>query len=77
MFTKFETFWVADDCAPGCNAQWIGDDVCDEVCYNEACSWDGGDCLSFIPEAYDYASGYDYNDIGNICSHGNFALMGS
>jgi predicted ribosomally synthesized peptide with SipW-like signal peptide len=32
-------------CSPGCYPYWIGDGWCDEVCNNEACNWDGGDCL--------------------------------
>jgi predicted ribosomally synthesized peptide with SipW-like signal peptide len=31
-------------CNPGCYPNWIGDGWCDNVCNNEACNWDGGDC---------------------------------
>merc|ERR1712129_585249 len=27
-----------------CEAGWIGDGICDDSCYVEDCSWDGGDC---------------------------------
>ena len=31
-------------CAEGCRDRHIGDNWCDEKCYNEACNWDCGDC---------------------------------
>jgi hypothetical protein len=32
------------NCAPGCDEGWVGDEYCDEACFVEACNWDGGDC---------------------------------
>jgi hypothetical protein len=32
------------ECAPGCDADWIGDGECDEDCNVAACGLDGGDC---------------------------------
>ena len=41
--------WVGPDsgyCADGCPNSWVGDvHWCDDVCWNAACNWDGGDCL--------------------------------
>ena len=37
---------LAPTCAPGCDAGWPGDKVCDDVCFNAACKWDGGDCAA-------------------------------
>jgi hypothetical protein len=34
----------APECSPGCSQSWIGDGGCDATCYNEACSYDYGDC---------------------------------
>ncbi|MFH1978231.1 MAG: Ig-like domain-containing protein [Candidatus Aenigmatarchaeota archaeon] len=34
------------ECAPGCEPDWIGDDECDDECNNVACNFDGGDCES-------------------------------
>ncbi len=44
-------------CAPGCPTAWTQDDVCNEMCDNAACEFDGGACLGpSTPE-----SGSDYN----------------
>jgi hypothetical protein len=40
---------LSDQCAPGCPNEFIGDGVCDEDCYNAACSDDGGDCDECAP----------------------------
>ena len=32
------------NCAPGCQNKVIGNRICDLVCFNEACGWDGTDC---------------------------------
>lgn len=32
------------DCALGCPAGWVGDGICDGVCYNASCDYDGDDC---------------------------------
>lgn len=42
-----ETEEMAEDeyeCSPRCSAADIGDGLCDISCYNDACSFDGGDC---------------------------------
>jgi hypothetical protein len=33
------------DCAPGCPSYDLGNSVCNPMCYNSACQYDGGDCL--------------------------------
>lgn len=38
--------WDVPPCADGCPDTWVGDKFCDASCNNEACSWDGGDCLA-------------------------------
>jgi len=32
------------DCSPGCLDTWPSDGICDELCDNEACNYDNGDC---------------------------------
>jgi hypothetical protein len=55
---------ASEYCVPSCNVQWIGDGGCDEVCYNEACSWDKDDCSIATPEPYEYGSGDYYGELG-------------
>lgn len=31
-------------CSEGCLSKWLGDGVCNTVCFNSACGWDGNDC---------------------------------
>ena len=31
-------------CALGCPNSWIGNGVCNEMCNNQACNFDGDDC---------------------------------
>lgn len=31
-------------CSLGCFSVWVGDQMCDTVCNNATCNWDGGDC---------------------------------
>ena len=31
-------------CAVGCFSDWIGNGICDAVCYTKNCKWDKDDC---------------------------------
>ena len=44
----------------GCDATWIADGECDEVCNTESCSWDGGDCFHDRDGCFYDINGYDY-----------------
>ena len=48
LFDFVRIRWLADQCAAGCLPGWPGDGICDQVCYNETCSYDGGDCGNMI-----------------------------
>eukprot|EP00873_Tetraselmis_striata_P008365 jgi/Tetstr1/428629/TSEL_018618.t1 len=52
-----------EECAPGCYLEWLGDGYCIDVCNNDACGKDGGDCLPLpdgtLPPQY-HANGLDY-----------------
>ncbi|KAJ1609837.1 TRAP-C2 extracellular protein [Cryptosporidium canis] len=49
-----ETHKLDNYCSSGCFSYYVGDGMCDLQCFNEACSWDRGDCLSssMYPEIY-------------------------
>ncbi|KAJ1608198.1 TRAP-C2 extracellular protein [Cryptosporidium canis] len=49
-----ETHKLDNYCSSGCFSYYVGDGMCDLQCFNEACSWDKGDCLSssMYPEIY-------------------------
>ena len=49
-----------DGCSLGCPDEWVGDDVCDEACNNEACSYDAADCFREAGECYTLGDGADY-----------------
>lgn len=34
-----------DECAPGCLFTFLGNGVCEEVCFNEECGYDKVDCV--------------------------------
>ncbi|CDJ28626.1 Thrombospondin type 1 domain-containing protein, related [Eimeria mitis] len=40
------TCGLCEECAPGCALWFLGNTLCDEVCNNAACQFDGGDCWS-------------------------------
>lgn len=54
------------ECSPRCLVEAVGNKSCDIECYNEACSFDGGDCAS-KPEAE------LQKELSKICSPGCFA----
>jgi len=37
-------------CAPGCEAGWQGDGICDAACNNAGCNFDANDCVELPPE---------------------------
>ncbi|KAL8441527.1 hypothetical protein Emed_007553 [Eimeria media] len=40
------TCGLCEECAPGCALWFLGNTLCDAVCNNAACQFDGGDCWS-------------------------------
>eukprot|EP00736_Rhodelphis_marinus_P013404 Rmarinus@m.19640 len=41
------------NCAPGCPLSWVGDDICDDSCYQSAaCDYDDGDCDDVVSSSY-------------------------
>ncbi|OII75588.1 uncharacterized protein cubi_02109 [Cryptosporidium ubiquitum] len=50
----FQTHKLENYCNSGCFSYYVGDGMCDLQCFNEACSWDKGDCQSssMYPEIY-------------------------
>lgn len=40
------TCGLCEECAPGCALWFLGNTLCDPICNNAACQYDGGDCWS-------------------------------
>lgn len=60
-------------CVPGCRVDWIGDGVCDDACFVEACWWDENDCTAavraaarLVRELPPYEQPVDYTDEANL-----------
>lgn len=43
-FSSFNDDKITFNCAHGCRVEWIGDRMCDSLCNNADCGFDGGDC---------------------------------
>eukprot|EP00163_Fabomonas_tropica_P031073 TRINITY_DN7268_c0_g1_i1.p1 TRINITY_DN7268_c0_g1~~TRINITY_DN7268_c0_g1_i1.p1 ORF type:complete len:480 (+),score=87.89 TRINITY_DN7268_c0_g1_i1:87-1526(+) len=63
------------DCSPGCAPDWLGDGLCDDTCYNDACSFDLGDCDAILAEKNRKKGGFRIGALGPAASIALVAVL--